>query len=146
MNDKHLHQNEMVEDATGMHIDPICGMKVNPATAAGSFTRDGTTYYFCSKGCLQKFINQTSGAPTANFVQLGRKKETVRHGEMVATPQGEFIDPVCGMSIALETAAGKYDFQGQTFYFCSAGCLNKFKQNPQNFLEKKKEETKATVE
>jgi P-type Cu+ transporter len=133
--------DEMREDKSGTHIDPICRMTVNPATA-GSFSHDGTTYYFCSPGCLQKFINQTSGAPANNFVRLGRKKETAPHGEMTATPQGEFVDPVCGMRVAPETAAGKYDFQGRTFYFCSVNCLNKFKQNPENFLEKKKEETK----
>ncbi|HEY0050547.1 MAG TPA: heavy metal translocating P-type ATPase, partial [Pyrinomonadaceae bacterium] len=144
MHEKHLRE-EMREDKSGTHIDPICGMTVNPATAAGSFKHEGTTYYFCSKGCLQKFINQTSGAPPSGLVQLGRRKEIVRHGEMTAAPQGEFIDPVCGMSVAPETAAGKYDFQGRSFYFCSTGCLHKFKQNPSNFLEKKKEETKAAA-
>ncbi len=52
----------------------------------------------------------------------------------------EFIDPVCGMTVELETAAGKYDFKGEIYYFCSNGCLNKFKQNPAAFLEEKKEE------
>ncbi|HEX8251420.1 MAG TPA: heavy metal translocating P-type ATPase [Pyrinomonadaceae bacterium] len=141
MTNKHSQTDEMREDKSGTHVDPICGMTVNPATAAGSFNHDGTTFYFCSKGCLQKFINQTNGVPTVNFVQLGRKKETVQHGEMIAAPQGEFIDPVCGMSVAPETAAGKYDFEGRSFYFCSTGCLNKFKQNPASFLEKKKDET-----
>ena len=122
MNEKHTHTDEMREDKSGTHIDPICGMTVNPATAAGSFRHEGATYYFCSKGCLQKFINQASGAPTANnLVQLGRKKETARHGEMTATPQGEFIDPVCGMSVAPETAAGKYDFQNRNFLFLLDG-------------------------
>ncbi len=36
-------------------IDPVCGMKVDPAKAAGSFAYKGTTYYFCGKGCLAKF-------------------------------------------------------------------------------------------
>lgn len=36
-------------------IDPICGMTVDSATAAGSATRDGQTYYFCSKGCEAEF-------------------------------------------------------------------------------------------
>jgi Cu+-exporting ATPase len=36
-------------------IDPVCGMTVNPATAAGSVTHDGTTYHFCSKHCVEKF-------------------------------------------------------------------------------------------
>lgn len=40
---------------TGAHIDPVCGMTVEPATAAGHFEHKGETYYFCSKSCLQKF-------------------------------------------------------------------------------------------
>ena len=38
-----------------MALDPVCGMTVDPARAAGQFEHDGTTYYFCSKGCLAKF-------------------------------------------------------------------------------------------
>ena len=36
-------------------IDPICKMKVNPDTAAGSFEHEGTTYYFCNLRCRDKF-------------------------------------------------------------------------------------------
>lgn len=140
----HPHE-EMREDKSGSEIDPICKMRVNPATAAGSFQREGRTYYFCSKGCLQKFIAQAEGAPVSGFTQLGRKKEAVSHGEMIAAPGGEFIDPVCGMSVAPETAAGKYDFENKTYYFCSEGCLNKFRQDPHAFLEEKREE-KQTAE
>ncbi|MEO5858974.1 MAG: heavy metal translocating P-type ATPase, partial [Pyrinomonadaceae bacterium] len=122
-------------------IDPICGMTVHPATAAGSFKHEGTTYYFCSKGCLQKFIAQTQGVPASGFVGIGHeKKEMVEHGEMKATPAGEFVDPVCGMTVASDTSAGNYVFEGETYYFCSTGCLNKFKQNPASFLQEKKEE------
>ncbi len=142
--EKHYSREEMREDKTGTEIDPICGMTVNPATAAGSFNHAGKTYYFCSAGCLQKFVAQSQGAPLSGFVGISRaKKETVQHGEMTATPKGEYIDPVCGMSVASETAAGKYDYKGETFYFCSTGCLNKFKQNPAIFLEKKKEESQS---
>ncbi|HVQ35925.1 MAG TPA: heavy metal translocating P-type ATPase [Pyrinomonadaceae bacterium] len=35
--------------------DPVCGMTVNPETAAGSFEHDGETYYFCGTHCLRKF-------------------------------------------------------------------------------------------
>ena len=38
-----------------MAIDPICGMTVEPATAAGRFDHDGETYYFCSTRCLDRF-------------------------------------------------------------------------------------------
>ena len=36
-------------------IDPVCGMEVDPATAAGTSEYQGTTYYFCSVGCKRQF-------------------------------------------------------------------------------------------
>src|ERR1041384_671231 len=36
-------------------LDPVCGMTVDPAKAAGSFEHAGRTYYFCSLGCREKF-------------------------------------------------------------------------------------------
>ena len=35
--------------------DPVCGMQVDPATAAGTSEYQGRTYYFCSQSCLDKF-------------------------------------------------------------------------------------------
>jgi Cu+-exporting ATPase len=36
-------------------VDPVCGMTVDPATAAGTSTYDGRTYYFCAPGCRRTF-------------------------------------------------------------------------------------------
>ena len=35
-----------------MEIDPVCGMEVDPATAAWKGEYRDTTYYFCAKGCM----------------------------------------------------------------------------------------------
>jgi Cu+-exporting ATPase len=35
--------------------DPVCGMTVDPAKARFSLVFNGTTYYFCSAGCDDKF-------------------------------------------------------------------------------------------
>ena len=35
--------------------DPVCGMTVDPAKAAASVEHHHETYYFCAKGCAQKF-------------------------------------------------------------------------------------------
>jgi Cu+-exporting ATPase len=35
--------------------DPVCGMTVEPATAAAAWDHDGVTYYFCSVGCFERF-------------------------------------------------------------------------------------------
>lgn len=38
-----------------MAIDPVCDMRVDPESAAGSAEWQGTVYYFCSPGCLNRF-------------------------------------------------------------------------------------------
>lgn len=38
-----------------MARDPVCGMTVDPKTAAGSVKHNGKTYYFCSAGCQRQF-------------------------------------------------------------------------------------------
>jgi Cu+-exporting ATPase len=43
-------------------------------------------------------------------------------------------DPVCKMLVRPESAAAKFDYQGKTFYFCAVSCQNKFRQNPELFL------------
>ena len=40
--------------ATTVH-DPVCGMDIDPATAAGTSEYKGQTYYFCSLGCKKSF-------------------------------------------------------------------------------------------
>jgi Cu+-exporting ATPase len=50
-----------------------------------------------------------------------------------------FIDPVCGMDIDPATAAGKSEYNGQTYYFCSLGCKKAFDENPEKYLGKETE-------
>lgn len=48
----------------------------------------------------------------------------------------EAIDPVCGMSVTIESAAYTHAYEGTTYYFCCAGCQTKFAANPEQFLQK----------
>lgn len=45
-------------------------------------------------------------------------------------------DPICGMKVEEEKAAGQSEYQGQTYYFCGQGCKSKFDQNPQQYANK----------
>ncbi len=36
-------------------IDPVCGMRVEPESAAATRQHAGNTYYFCSTGCAGRF-------------------------------------------------------------------------------------------
>jgi Cu+-exporting ATPase len=51
-------------------------------------------------------------------------------------------DPVCNMDVVPEKAAGKTEYQGKTYYFCSVKCLDKFKQNPEEFLDNTRKDKK----
>jgi YHS domain-containing protein len=44
-------------------------------------------------------------------------------------------DPVCGMTVDPKTAAGKSEYQGKTFYFCSLGCKKEFDKDPEKYLK-----------
>ncbi len=43
-------------------------------------------------------------------------------------------DPVCGMMVNPQKPAGKYDYKGKTYYFCSARCAERFQKEPEKFL------------
>lgn len=52
-----------------------------------------------------------------------------------ATPAGNVTDPVCHMSVDPKTARGGSSVhEGQTYYFCSAGCKAKFEKEPAKYL------------
>ena len=40
--------------------DPVCGMEIDAATAAGSSEYDGVTYYFCAEACKTAFDAEPS--------------------------------------------------------------------------------------
>ncbi len=49
-------------------------------------------------------------------------------------PEGKARDPVCGMSVTIAAAKHKAEHAGQTYYFCCAGCREKFVAEPQIFV------------
>src|SRR3977135_3328356 len=40
---------------SSMEKDPVCGMTVDPARAKATYEHAGKTYYFCCRGCQEKF-------------------------------------------------------------------------------------------
>jgi Cu+-exporting ATPase len=43
-------------------------------------------------------------------------------------------DPVCGMTVDPHRAAGTYEYQGKEYFFCSKGCLGKFKADSGRYV------------
>jgi P-type Cu+ transporter len=44
-------------------------------------------------------------------------------------------DPVCNMQVEETKAAGTSIYQGQTYYFCSIPCKEKFEKNPEQYAK-----------
>lgn len=60
-----LHESDVKK--TPAVIDPVCGMTVDPDSAAGTFEHKGKTYYFCSQHCVDKFRNDSERFLTNSF-------------------------------------------------------------------------------
>ncbi len=43
-------------------------------------------------------------------------------------------DLVCGMDVETANAAGRTEYKGQAYYFCSLKCKEKFDLSPEKFL------------
>jgi len=52
-----------------------------------------------------------------------------------ATVMETYVDPVCGMAVDKSLAADTLDFEGQTYYFCSSNCKEKFVASPMRYLQ-----------
>jgi P-type Cu+ transporter len=126
-------------DARATVKDPVCGMDVVPATAAGSVDHDGRTYYFCSRHCVDKFR-----ADPARYLGDGHVKHAAArvgasgktspapahaatftcpmHPEIVRDRPGSC--PICGMALEPMTVSAdddvdpELDDMSRRFWFC----------------------------
>jgi P-type Cu+ transporter len=112
-----MAEGKNIEEEVIMATDPICGMNVDPAHAAGKYEHNGQIYYFCSSHCATKFATDPE-----RFLHPAADKE-------------QATDPICGMKVDPGHAAGKCEHNGQTYYFCSQHCLTKFKENPELYAK-----------
>ncbi len=99
----------------GGEIDPVCGMTVDPATAAANVEHEGRRYHFCSASCARKFQADPqrylqggpegmSPAPPPSPAPPGMRVEYVcpMDPEVVSDRPGAC--PKCGMALEPRTA------------------------------------------
>jgi len=56
------------------------------------------------------------------------------HGHSQGNHVAKFIDPVCGMEVKADEGYGKMH-EGVPYRFCTRNCLDKFDQNPAQYLK-----------
>jgi Cu+-exporting ATPase len=104
--------------------DVVCGMSLDPDRAPAREEYRGRTYYFCNPSCREAFRGNPS-----KYVKVQADPFVV-----LSVAAGRATDPVCGMSVDPEKAAGKEDYRGRTYYFCNPSCQAKFRADPARFL------------
>ena len=52
-----------------------------------------------------------------------------------ATAPATAVDPVCGMTVTADASGRPYELDGQTYFFCSAGCRTAFENDPAAYLD-----------
>ncbi|RYZ09065.1 MAG: heavy metal translocating P-type ATPase [Myxococcales bacterium] len=84
MSPEHPHHEPPLAAEPVRAIDPVCGMKVNPAAPrGGSFEHAGTAYHFCNPRCREKFAAEP--------------EKYLRHEEApppVVTPGSSYVCPM----------------------------------------------------
>ncbi|MDB5655883.1 MAG: heavy metal translocating P-type ATPase, partial [Tardiphaga sp.] len=84
--------------------DPVCGMKVDRATAKHRFSYNDEEYLFCCNRCRERFA-----ADPQSF--LKPKPEP-------AVADDRATDPVCGMKVDRATAKHRFSYNNEEYLFC----------------------------
>jgi Cu+-exporting ATPase len=90
--------------------DPVCGMKVDPATSKHSFDHGGRMFHFCSAGCQSKFAADPDSYLRPEVAPPGPAKAGViytcpMHPQIRENSLGNC--PICGMTLEPLEASGK---------------------------------------
>jgi Cu+-exporting ATPase len=135
---KHLQTTSAAE------LDPVCGTTVNPSSARGHAEHAGKTYYFCSSHCIKafrqnpaKYISKSPSSAEPSLVAIGAPKAATGGTLSAAGTAAKQKDPVCGMDVDPASAKYHFDYSGRTYYFCCGGCLEKFRTDPERYLNPK---------
>lgn len=68
--------------------------------------------------------------------EFGHNHKHGHNSDSRPTSEKSFIDPVCGMKVAIDTQK-EVQHAGQTYHFCSIKCMDKFRENPDSYSHKK---------
>ncbi|MBU4135799.1 MAG: YHS domain-containing protein, partial [Alphaproteobacteria bacterium] len=107
--DGHAGCSTHTADSGAKAVDPVCGMTVDPATAAHRAAHEGRDYFFCSAGCRTKFVAEPDR-------YLGEKPQPapVVPGAIYTCPmhpevrqEGPGSCPICGMALEPETVTAE---------------------------------------
>ena len=90
-------RRDLMMASVPMVKDPVCGMMVDPLSAAGQYEHAGTTYYFCNPRCEERFRGDPDGYLSGRYTQSME--------EAPAKPGTQYICPMCPEVVSDKPAA-----------------------------------------
>jgi Cu+-exporting ATPase len=88
----------------------------------------------------------SKGACRSGHGRAGHDHASHTHHDHHAHTAATVRDPVCGMSVDPATSKHRFDYRGEGYHFCSAGCRTKFAADPVAYLEKDSQPKAAVPE
>jgi len=106
---------------------PSFGILLAPIFAAAAMAFSSVSVVTNSR-LLKRYVPEAKRVAAEYDV---REPPESRHKEV----KNVAIDPICKMEVDPETAAGEYEYKGKTYYFCAVGCMNRFQEDPEKYIE-----------
>jgi YHS domain-containing protein len=116
----HQHGEDMEHGEhaeNGKVKDPVCGMEFDKSKAKATHEYNGKTYYFCMEKCKEDFVKNPA--------------------KYVSADENSVVCPVSGETFNKSENTESIEYEGKTYYFCCAGCKEKFEQDPEKYTKKK---------
>src|SRR5205085_3293239 len=80
------------------------------------------------------FVAAAEAGPAEHASGHAHHHEHGKASESPAASEHSYVrDPVCGMTVDPHSTAYSHPHGGRTYYFCSAGCRNKFAADPEKY-------------
>src|SRR5579863_10285594 len=89
-------------------------------------------------GCASKATPLTPNTEAAKSGCCGEGHDHSAHDHDHQPSGGKATvrDPVCGITVDPATSQHRFEYRGETYHFCPAGCRTKFVADPKQYLDK----------